>query len=106
MNNTFCNTCAHFRQHYTFNRRKIFRVNCGHCTYQKVKTKRPDSKACDGYLLSASMENSFATKEYLSKELLEYMLRLELLPEIYDIAEEQSHATKKKTECPQRSNPL
>lgn len=68
---------------------KTFRVYCGHCTYQKVKTKRPDSKACDDYLLSESAEKSFATREYLSKTLLEYMLRLDLLPEIYDIAEEQ-----------------
>lgn len=87
MDNIFCNTCAHYRQHYTFDHHKIFRVYCGHCTYQKVKTKRPDSKACDDYLLSESAEKSFATREYLSKTLLEYMLRLELLPEIYDIAE-------------------
>ncbi len=88
MDNNFCNTCAHYRQHYTFDHRKIFRVYCGHCTYPKVKTKRPDSTACDHYLLSESAEKSFATREYLSKVLLEYMLGLELLPEICDIAEE------------------
>lgn len=88
MDNNFCNTCAHYRQHYTFDNRKIFRVYCGHCTYQKFKRKRPDSKACDNYLLSESVEETFVTKEYLSKALLEYMLRLELLPEIYDIAKE------------------
>ena len=88
MDNNFCNTCAYYRQHYAFDHRKIFRVYCGHCTYQKVKTKRPDSKACDNYLPSESAEKSFVTREYLSKALLEYMLRLELLPEIYNIAEE------------------
>lgn len=88
MDNNFCDTCAHYRQHYTFDQRKIFRVYCGHCTYPKVKRKRPDSKACDNYLLSKAAEKPFVTREYLSKALLEYMLGLELLPEIYDIAEE------------------
>ena len=60
---------------------------CGHCTYQKVKAKRPDARACEHYLPSESLEETFATKEYLSKALLEYMLHLELLPEIYEIEE-------------------
>lgn len=87
MDNNFCKTCAHYRQHYTFDQHKIFRVYCGHCTYQKVKTKRPDAKACEDYLLSESQEKAFATKEYLSKALLEYMLKLDLLPEIYEAEE-------------------
>jgi len=87
MDNNFCKTCAHYRQHYTFDQHKIFRIYCGHCTYQKVKTKRPDAKACEDYLLSESQEKAFATKEYLSKALLEYMLKLDLLPEIYEAEE-------------------
>ena len=87
MDNQSCKTCAYYRQHYTFDQRKIFRVYCGHCTYQKVKTKRPDAKACAHYLLSEAAEEAFATKEYLSKALLEYMLELELLPEIYEAEE-------------------
>lgn len=87
MDKNFCKTCAYYRQHYTFDQRKIFRVYCGHCTYQKAKTKRPDSKACENYLLSESAENPFVTKEYLSKALLEYILGLELLPEIFNIEE-------------------
>ena len=80
-----CNTCIHYRQHYTFDRRKIFRVYCGHCTYPKVKTKRPDAKACENYIQSDPAEKAFVTKEYLSKELLEYMLKLDLLPDISDM---------------------
>ncbi len=85
MDNHLCNTCAHYRQHYTFDHCKIFRVYCGHCTYQKVKRKRPDSKACENYLQSEALEKAFVTKEYLSKALLEYMLGLELLPVIEDL---------------------
>jgi len=89
MDNPSCKTCAYYRHHYTFDHRKIFRVYCGHCTYQKARTKRPDAKACGNYLLSESVENAFVTKEYLSRALLEYLLNLELLPEIYDAEKEQ-----------------
>ena len=34
---------------------------------------------------SDSAEQAFISREYLSKALLEYMLKLELLPEIYDM---------------------
>ena len=87
MDNSFCNTCTHYRQHYTFDQRKIFRVYCGHCTCQKAKKVRPDQKACGNYLSSESAQNAFVTREYLSKALLEYVLGLELLPEIYDAAD-------------------
>ena len=88
MNQHFCETCIYYRQHYPFDQRKIFRVYCGHCTYQRVQTKRPDAKACSHYSLSAPAENAFATKEYLSKALLNYVLELELLPEIHDAKRE------------------
>ena len=76
--------CKHFRQHYTFDQRKIFRIHCGHCTMHKAKRKKPDSKACDFFVLSPPQDQAFVSKEYLSKELLQYVLRLELLPEIED----------------------
>ena len=88
MDKNICNTCVHYRQHYTFDNRKIFRVYCGHCTYQKVRPKRPDAEACAHYLLSESAENAFVTKEYLSKVLMNYMLSLELLPQIQEREEE------------------
>lgn len=85
MDRTTCNSCAYYCRHYVFNQRKIFRVNCGHCTYSKPKTKRPAAKICENYTLSDPDEKAFATKEYLSKVLLEYVLKLELLPEIHDM---------------------
>ena len=59
-------------------------MNCGHCTGKKIKRKLPDAKACDNYVKKAPEESAFVSKEYLSKKLLEYMMQLELLPEIYD----------------------
>lgn len=87
MDKNTCSTCGHYRQHYAFDRRRIFRVYCGHCTYRKAKRRLPDSKACENYILSESDESAFATREYLSKALLEYVLKMELLPEIHDARE-------------------
>ena len=77
-----CKECQHYLCHYTFDRRKIFRVYCGHCTVGKAKRKLPDAKACENFIQGAPLEETFATKEFLSKELMQYVLRLELLPEI------------------------
>lgn len=86
-----CNICMYYRQHYTFDRRRLFRVYCGHCTYQKPKTRRPDARPCENFVPAEPCENAFVSKEYLSKALLEYMLKLELLPEIpYREWEEES----------------
>ena len=85
MDQTTCSCCVHYMQHYGFDQRRIFRVYCGHCTYLRPRKKRPDSKICENFVQADSKENAFVTKEYLSKALLDYALKLELLPEIYDL---------------------
>ncbi len=82
MSTNMCNTCVYYQQHYAFDKRRIFRVYCGHCTFLKGKRKKPDSNVCENYVPAEPDEAAFATKEYLSKTLLEYVLSLELLPEI------------------------
>ena len=82
MDDKTCGMCQHFLQHYTFDKRKIFRVYCGHCRLYHAKRKRVDSKACDDFVQNIEKEDPFVTKEFLSKELLKYVLSLELLPEI------------------------
>lgn len=49
--------------------------------------KRPDETVCEHYRQGASVESAFVTKEYLSKALIEYVLKLDLLPEIHDMEE-------------------
>lgn len=85
MEQMLCKNCEHYRQHYILNNRKIYRVYCGHCVMYPTKRRKPDTKACENYVLSLPDENAFASKEYLSKELLQYVLSLEILPEIKDI---------------------
>ena len=78
-----CETCEHFIQHYAFDDRRIFKVFYGHCTFNhRVKNVRPYYKACENYLQAEPENEVFVSKEYLSKALLDYVLRLELLPEI------------------------
>ena len=77
-----CSNCKYYLQHYTFDKRHIFRVYCGHCTLLRTSRKRPDTKACKSFIPGTAQEDAFASKEYLSKELLQYMLKLELLPDI------------------------
>lgn len=88
MEGKYCKTCTHFRQHYGLDRERIFRVFCGHCVLlRRVRKKNPDTVACDNYAPAQSREDAFATKEFLSKELLQYMMSLDLLPQIEDAVE-------------------
>ena len=77
-----CADCRYYLRHYTFDTRKIFRVYCGHCTMDRVRRKRPDTQACEQFIPGTPQEEAFVSKEYLSKELLQYMFDLDLLPEI------------------------
>jgi len=84
MEEQHCAECQHFIRHYALNAKKIIRINCGHCILNYRKKKYPDTKACDKFIPGTSHEDAFASKEFLSKELLRYVLNLELLPEIED----------------------
>ena len=84
MKEEVCRNCAFYLQHYTLDKRRIFRVYCGHCTRSRYKRKQPDTKACAQFQTGCTQEEAFASKEYLSKELLQYVLGLELLPKIED----------------------
>ena len=84
MDGAQCKDCQFYLQHYTFNSRKIFHVHCGHCILSRPKHKLPDRKACENFIAAPPREDAFVSKEYLSKELLQYVLSLELLPEIED----------------------
>ncbi len=83
-----CNFCEHFCRHYTLDQKRIFRVHCGHCTYPKIKAKKPDAGICGKYSRKEPDENAFVSKEYLSRVLLDYVTKLELLPEIQRLNEE------------------
>lgn len=72
-------------QHYTLCDNKLIQVYCGHCTYKTPKIKLPDRKACEHFEQGVKDTEYFATKEYLSKKLLDKVLTMELLPEIEEL---------------------
>jgi hypothetical protein len=82
-----CEDCCNFIQHYALNKRRLYKVYFGHCTRPGVRRKHPDTKACECFMPGTKDTDAFATKEYLSKELLHYFLSLELLPEIEEMAD-------------------
>ena len=75
-----CKDCRNYIQHFTFVYGRPFRVECGHCGASRPNRKKPDTKACEKFIAGSGLEE-FANKEYLRKELLDYMLRLELFQE-------------------------
>ena len=83
-----CNSCAFFRQHYGLDEKKLYRLYCGHCTKAKgralTRHRKPDAPVCERYEPTEPVTDAFATKEYLSKALLNYVLSLALLPNIED----------------------
>ena len=93
MEHTECDSCIHYRRHYTFDERRCFQVYCGHCTFSKAKRKLPEANACENYVAGVPIEKAFVSKEYLSKALLEYVLRMDLLPDI--LTEDDSIEQKK-----------
>jgi len=89
MEKNTCKKCIHFRQHYGLDERRLFKLYCGHCVLPGVRRKKPDTVACEKFEEVLQEENAFATKEYLSKELLTYLLNLPLLPKIEDATDEK-----------------
>lgn len=99
MNEKRCENCQYFRQHYALDKCTIFRVYYGHCTFANARGKRPDAKACENFIPGTADADAFVTKEYLSKALLEYILRLELLPVIKELPIPPKKR-RKKADCP------
>lgn len=82
-----CNDCKYYIRHYGLIDGRIFRIYCGHCTYHKLKTKKPDKKACENFKKGITNEKNFVNEEYLSKKLLDRVLSIKLLPKIEDLQE-------------------
>lgn len=85
MSELTCKDCMHYVQHYSLDKRKLYRVFCGHCKLFPTKRKNQTTPACENFSPGDADTKAFATKEYLSKELLQYVLEMELLPEITEL---------------------
>ena len=49
MTEPVCKTCTHYRQHYVLDEQRCTSVNCGNCTYPRLKHREPNATACLHY---------------------------------------------------------
>ena len=85
MENPICKQCAHFHQHYVVDTQRCAAVNCGHCFYPRPKKRTPITPACT-YFTPREMPPSLPDRQevinFLTKDLLQHILELELPPEV------------------------
>jgi len=82
-----CRNCKFFMQHYILDNGKLRWINRGHCTNGKLRDRQAFAKVCAQYEYQSPVEDGYADKEYLSKELLRKVLTMDLLPQM-DIRED------------------
>ena len=85
MSEEVCADCVHFRQHYILDEQSCMTVNCGHCVHSRLKGREPTHRACKAFELRAqppSIPNRNHVIRFLTTQVLEYILSLDLPPEI------------------------
>ncbi len=45
-----CERCKYFIQHYVRHGKGYGKVYCGHCRYPRLKSRKPDTQACDKFV--------------------------------------------------------
>ena len=82
MEHPVCKNCVHFRQHYILDRQSCSAVPCGHCSYPRLKHRHPEADACPFFQAGAHpLPDRTKVVHYLTTELLDYIMSLELPPE-------------------------
>ena len=79
-----CKNCIHFYQHYILDEQRCTAVNCGHCSYPRPKHRKPENRGCDHYqerTQPPGLPDRKAVIDFLTTDLLRYILSLELPPE-------------------------
>ena len=84
MKEVTCRSCKFFLQHYIVDSRRCTTVNCGHCTYYRVKKRTPDMPACEHYSECAErhLPDRAEVIHYLTTDFLKGILKMALPPEI------------------------
>lgn len=81
MEQPVCGQCRYFIQHYGLTKEGwLVQVHCGHCTKGRPKTKKPDRKGCEDFVIQKE-KTKYVTRQYLTVSLLRRILDMELLPE-------------------------
>ena len=84
MNEPTCKTCIHYHQHYIVDDQRCVAIKCGHCVYPRLKHREPQNPACAHYEAQTTpppLPDREAVTNFLTTELLKYVLSLKLPPE-------------------------
>ena len=84
METQICKNCVHFRQHYSVSDDHYSELHCGHCSYPRMKHRKPDANVCDYFEQregSAARPDRRSVVHFLNTRMLEYIMELPLPPE-------------------------
>lgn len=80
-----CQECRHFYQHYVVDDKQCVAIHCGHCTYPRLKNRRPEMPACDHFIIKdppASIPWHQDVTQFLNSALVQYILSLDPPPDL------------------------
>ena len=80
-----CRDCVHFRQHYYLSEQYGFLLDCGYCVTPRLKHRKASAKVCSCFTPwpgGAPFPDREKIIRYLTTEVLQHILSLELPPEI------------------------
>ena len=75
-----CGECQHFYQHYVLDAQSCVKVFCGHCSYPRLKSRKPDAPGCKHFV--PGERELPESRHFLTMELLRWIESLEKPPEI------------------------
>ena len=87
MEDKICKNCAHYYRHYILQKDCCMPINCGHCTYRRLKTMKPEKAACENFEFhdhSVDLPNRQEVIHFLTTDFLKKVLEKPLPPEIVE----------------------
>ena len=84
MDTPICKNCTHYHQHYILDDQRCAAVNCGHCTYPRLKHREQTHPGCTHFQPRATpcpLPDRGQVIHFLTTDLLQYILSLDLPPE-------------------------
>ena len=73
-----CGECVHYIQRYAILEGELRKIFSGHCTQKRRKKLDQISPAGELYIQGEPIDSKLVTKKYLTKELLQKLLSMEL----------------------------
>ena len=86
-----CSMCEHFHQHHYLSGNQAVAVDCGHCVQARMKHRKASARVCADFCertKPSPAPDRASTIRYLTTEVLERIMALELPPEIVNREED------------------